>query len=677
MIKKQLIMVSLACCALSSAFANEWRTPLVIEKGPLRYDLEMKRNKWSLDTWGAIYRRSADRSFLKHGTDTKSLPAVIFGKEEFTIGETFDDSAAVQSSGYFSNFNPFLFTSKFRPSATYTDEGMTVGGRFEYPVWENKGRFGVKASIPFKRIRMERNDNGDCPVDGSNDMIIRGDAVRMVDATPAGKVFGQQRQGDVNNITRYKMALLNQLRYLRDADGATVRVLQLKPAGTASGFLNNQYNLSAANVGAYRADAGANAIPFVIMRATDGLFPPYSASAGVTVSAGGVFAPADGNGIVRYNNDGTLSVAAATANLQALSADASNLDATNGFAFVQDRDYTNLASADRFNELWVTPVFDGATGIMSVGQPKGTVEFIEALLSRYQQGAECLLEQHGFMFNTYERTGLGDLLVDAFYEHTFNDSVRSEAWLGVKFPTGGSNKYCCNPYRLQLGNGNHFEINFGANVGWQTPINWLAIKADLSYAWVIQSEEQRTAVFKRAVDNCCKTPCVEKASCEENKSCLSVIENDPCARVRGIGPCVCADVDWGYLTGHIDFNFYHPKSKNLGTMIGYELYYKTHDNICFKKKSSTDHILGQVWANGTTLVPASETAGGNDYVDYEMPLDNCAAEKNTDAIAHRLRFETHWHAHKYWSLYAGGAYTFAGKNIFRETDMHAGIAIRY
>ncbi len=667
MIKKQLMAASLAFCAFGTALANNYNAPLVTERGPLRYDLTMKRDKWLFSTWTAAHSRWANRSFLCHGTDTSSLPSVIFGKETFTIQESFEQNPVVLTTGSFENSSLLFALSKFTPAASYTDHGMTVGGRFEYPIWQNQGRIGLRAALPFKTVRMERDDQNLCQSDTVEDFVIRNDEARMVDATMGGTPPGVQV---FTGINRYKMSLLAQLRHIT-RNGTVVPALKLLNGTAAvpkpSGFYGDQYksfgvtpsNNAIQSSGTLSHKQGYNGtdIPFVIIR-SNGVFPPFGTGCAVTVKAAdGTFDAASpslgANTRVVFGAVYTqLTVPAANnatpalSDLLALEPTLSNVttDPNKGYAFVQDRDYTNLVNQPGFDNLWVTPVFNGNT-LQMTQVAAGITALIDSDLLRFQQGAECLLAEQCFVFQTYERTGLGDLDLDAFYEHTFNDNWRAELWLGVRFPTGGSSKFCGNPYRVQTGNGNHYEVKVGGLVGWQTPCNWLALKADLSYSWVLEATEQRAAAFKGAT-------------------------------ITNVGPCVCANVDWGYLTGHVDFNFYHPKSRKLGTMVGYEIYYKTEDNVCFKQKTLTNHFLGGVWSNEAGK-PADQTVVGSQFSDYAMTLDNKVAEHNTERIAHRLRAETHWHAHKYWSFYAGGAYTFAGKNIFRESEMHGGIAIRY
>ena len=664
MMKKQLIAVSLACSAFGSAIAENYNAPLVSVRGPLRYDLNLKQDKWSLSTWSTVHSRGADRSFWCHGTEASTLPTAIFGKETFTINESFEQNDILKT-GLFTNQNPFFFLTKFTPSASYTDEGITIGGRLECPVFNNKGRVGLRASLPFKTVRMERDDaQGECPQDGLDSVAIHGDQARMVDAS------GQSNAKVFSGINRYKLAFLNQVKTIVSS-GAVKPILFLSDGtggspANQSGFFGPQYKFPISTQGGIANTTSPQGydgtdVPFVIIRGSgvDGYSLPFGAPSAVTVLAtSGNFAATANTSRVVYGpvNQNLTAPALNTAtpaasDLLSLKPDLSNVTAANqnkGFAFTSGTDYTNIATQPNFETLWVTPVFDGATGQMPQ-VALNAVNLIEGYLKRFQQGAACALADLGFAFDTYERKGLGDLDVDAFYEHTFNDNWRSEVWFGVRFPTGGSNKFCENPFRIQLGNGNHFEVNIGGLLAWQTPCNWLALKTDVSYAWVLSADEQRAATFKGAT-------------------------------VKNIGPCACASVDWGYFTGHFDFNFYHTKSRKLGTMIGYEIYCKSKDNVCYKDKKSKKHFLGQVWSdqNGNPLGAAQPAAGTvPQYSDYYMALDNKTAEKNTDRIAHRVRTECHWHAHKYWSLYAGGAYTFAGKHIFLESDVHGGINVRY
>ena len=238
-----------------------------------------------------------------------------------------------------------------------------------------------------------------------------------------------------------------------------------------------------------------------------------------------------------------------------------------------------------------------------------------------------------YVFMTDQRAGLGDIDLDLFYEHTFSEDWVGELMVGLRLPTGGSSSYVGNPYRASLGNGNHWELKLGGLMAWQ-PIDWMNIKLNLLGSWVIEGTEERCATFKGA-------------------------------NIKNMGPKVDADVDWAYFVGSLDFTLFHPKTDNLSTTIGYEFYYKTEDNINFKKTKITSW-LARKW-NETTNV----------WDDYEDTLDSKVAEKNTEAISHKIRWESRIQLNKWCEMFVGGSYIFAGQNMPRETDGHCGFNVKF
>jgi hypothetical protein len=703
-LKLKLMMLTVAAWS-GAVLANEYRAPLIIEHGPLRYDAYCKPDCWSFETWGIGFYRNADKAFLKHSTKAKALPSFIFGKETFAFGESFQGGTGGQiSQNFFQNQNPFLSTTTITPQASYTEKGFSLGGRFEFPVWKNKGRIGLRGVIPFKSVRMERDDRGEDEIGSSlSNAVIRSDSVDMsaaavagvdIDSTNAATFAATAKTTNFYPISRYKLSLLTNLLRL-DGGGNVQPALNLK-AGTpganqASGVYGAQYsNYSpggvlvgalpgAVNVGA--TESGA--IPFVVMQAPQLGLPPFSQPVavatdvstvapngtiiGVGNTAAAFIVPATGapNNIVRFGagtpvsvSGGALPVAAfalpPAVTINALPANGATTPGT-GYVFAADTDYTNLAQQSNFNNLWVTPVFDGTTGKASTNA-QGVIDLIEQQLLAYSSlGVEqfLFLNGNGFEIATNQHVGIGDLDLDLFYEHMFNESWRGEAWFGVRFPTGGSNNFGLNPFRVQEGNGNHFEIKLGANVGWAT-CDWLNLKAEAYYSFVLQSPETRIGAFKGAT-------------------------------IKNIGPSVSADVDWGYFDGRLDMTCYHPCYDALSTTFGYEFYYKTKDNIRFKQTTATS-FLGNVWgtaaagaaaAAAVTIPGGANPVAGNAFIAVPMTLDNNVAAMDTEGIAHRVRGETNWRVNRHMSLFAGGAFTFAGQNIPREYDLHGGINVRF
>jgi hypothetical protein len=291
-----------------------------------------------------------------------------------------------------------------------------------------------------------------------------------------------------------------------------------------------------------------------------------------------------------------------------------------------------LAAINRTDDLWLTSVHTKGSGdtLFTNGSEK-LWDTLDLALKNYNANMYEWLEDNGFLMQTERRCGLGDIDLDLFYEHKFSDEFVGEAMVGVRFPTGASDNYCGSVYKPHLGNGEHFEIKLGLMAAWQ-PADWINIKLDGRFAFVLEATERRAAAFKGAL-------------------------------IKNIGPCVDADVSWEYLVATLDFNLFHPKTNAISAVLGYEFYFKTKDDIDFKC-SSMRSWLGQKLVDGT-------------WTDNKQDLDSGVAEKNTEAFGHKVRCETSFRITEYFELYAGGTYTFAGQNLPRECDAHGGFVVTF
>ena len=621
-----------------TALASEFRAPLVSERGPLRYDFHLKKEKWSLNWWSAGHFRRSEKVFLKHGTDTKGLAELFFGQKCFTICDSFEhrncDKDNVNDLFLFQCQNPFLCITKFKPCISYTEKGMTFGGRFEHPICNNMGRVGVRFALPFKTVRVEREDSSYDQPDGITKSIIDRDSIRVKGENDTNIVL--------RDVSKYNLRLLTQLRRITNNGG----VISLLDLGNLARFDGNIWNKTG-DPATYKGTS----IPFVVMRAplssadqkrskcqdpckTDpcvGAVPPCGVGVAVTVNGNGeigMSSNANSDGEVRF----ALEAADVVKPLVELPTASIPTDESTGYVFAPGADYTGYLTRDGFDDLWAVTVLRGDGNTDENVNANKVRSVVNDLITRNRTTNvnEWLKQNCDFEFKTNQRTGLGDLDLDLFYEHTFNDDWRAEVMVGVRFPTAATNPPCNNPYKVALGNSGHFEVKIGGMVAWM-PVEWMNIKADGYWSFVLEDKEKITTAFKGA-------------------------------KIKGVGQCIDADVDWGYFNGSLDFTFFHPKSNRLAATVGYGFYYKTEDNIDFCKKCVTCHCLGKVWAqaDGTPVAVNSNTAGTK-FADYNMALDNKVAERNTERIAHRLRFESSWRASKYLDLYVGGAYTFAGQ----------------
>lgn len=322
-------------------------------------------------------------------------------------------------------------------------------------------------------------------------------------------------------------------------------------------------------------------------------------------------------------------------------AGATGMDVDHAYAPVNTLHYPdNFPTTD----LWVTTVHGSNTGDL---KSQDYVNQIDNLLSLNSQQVTNFLNDAGYTFQTYALTGLGDTDLDLFYNHSFSDHWNGEIYGGVRLPTGAGDKYYGNPYKQHLGNGDHFELKVGGKVAWDT-CNWLNVKADAHYNFVLEATEHRMAAYTGAT-------------------------------IKNLGPKADADVSWGYFTGNIDFTLFHPKTRSIATTIGYELYYKTEDHITFKEKDQKNQWLGRAWGNTVTgaVAQIGAAAVNPGWVDLKMNLDSKVARKNTESIGHRAYIEGSYEFSKYLNMTVGGKYTFAGQNIPCEGEAYTGFNVKF
>jgi len=93
--------------------ATEMRSPWFSERGPIRYKFETDKDEdYSLDIYALAHRRESHKAFLKHGTDTQPLTALIFNKADFPLNQIFPNSR-VNPAGEF--YNPFMDLMTIKP----------------------------------------------------------------------------------------------------------------------------------------------------------------------------------------------------------------------------------------------------------------------------------------------------------------------------------------------------------------------------------------------------------------------------------------------------------------------------------------------------------------------------------------------------------------------------------
>ncbi|MCG2756012.1 hypothetical protein L6269_00775, partial [Candidatus Dependentiae bacterium] len=616
----------------------------------------------NLDIYALAHRREAHKAFLKHGTDTQPLTALIFNKADFPLNQIFPNSQ-VNPAGEF--YNPFMDLMTIKPRATYYEWGMNLGARLEYPVYKNRGRIGLRMNIPFRSIEMEREDITSQVDDPTQDYILtrvtkvgnfvagpkyensvdvyakayninfisklfqdpsRNPALQF--ANQSVKVFGVEIAKDFNtNEGQFLSTIKPVAGVIFNESGKTVPnepnftdALWGYVAANAAGIAIGNDIASGAN-GGYGARAGSGTSPLSVDKRYNWAF-----DAGDDVKKA-----ADSLKSRQITNNFSAPLAAVPAteimnapNIAFFSND--NDTITNvDYSSWMDAGYPTLMP-EELEKSWLVLGYNNGNLVPGA---KTIADAIDNAVALYDEDPyEWLLNKGDYEFETQTRTGLGDIDLDLFYEHIFSDEWIAELMVGVRFPTGSGDDYTENPYKAHLGNGEHFEIKLGGMGAWK-PLDWMNLKLDTYVSFVLEGNEKRCAAFEGA-------------------------------QIKNMGPRVDADVDWTYFVLRLDSTLFHPKTNDISATVGYEFYYKTKDNIHFKDRTITP------WYGDKT-----------DGTSLAATINSGLAEKNTESIAHKLRGEVRIQINEWFELVGGGAFTFAGQNIQRELDAHGGFSVRF
>lgn len=592
--------------------ATEIRSPMLSEHGPLRHIMQKDKvqdSQWTM--WSAGYSRESHAAFLEHGVKSHSLAALVFNKDNFRMTEIFANCYVPLTA---ENYNPYLRTSRLVPNIRYTEQGLMMGAK-----WVTEGfggRWGVRGSVALRTIEQESLQ--DIYGQGSRVEDVKIKTIPRVmksDGTFAGLA---DRTDASTYVTASGDLPLTALRYdlAEAAFQDTARTSMLTTDGGAN-FLVGQ------------ATAKRNDLAFLYGFVSSPNKPVYPPTLGAF--SGGTE---------------TLPIQAASkAKLQTLPLTAGELKAdtvyyipnTNANTLAPYLNFitpqgtsspaTDLAYQQMKEQLWIVPSYN-----TSDADPLGNL-YQDMVETSLVVGLEDWLNDRGFKFEDARRAGLGDLPVELFYERELNEDLLGELSVGVRLPTGTNANYESNPLIPKTGNGQHVELKVGGMLAYQWYEN-ISVRGDMSYSFALKATEQRAAAFQGA-------------------------------NIKNIGPRADADISWGYFVGHIDFNFFHPKTQQYSGVLGYELYIKGKDKVAFKQSSM------QSWLGGTVNTTSYAVESNKQL------LSNALAAQNTDSIGHKIRFESSYRFSEYFEMFIGGSYTFAGKNLPRETDAHAGLHLTF
>ncbi len=588
-------------------FAREMRTPLDLRIGPIHYPVWNKERYESccfdLDLWAGGYNRVASNGYDKHGWRCQvPLSTIQFNLPVFTMAQTFQNNTV---SAY--SQNPWISVSTINPNFTYKEKGimagLIIGTR---PGACGNFRIGMRARIPYRVVDAQRVDSDSCcPLEGETLKDVRrlgNDLIPAIDPST-----GAAEAEPLNGSFAYRFDFVSAL-------------LINYPNGTPEiNFKNTDVlsHITAANntvspvVFEDITDAGVvnstqpiegNPVNFIVR--DNGTAPehPYAAFASTTYGA------YPGQGVDQQpflNGDGTGGV-------------------NNGrVRMSQNNDYTVLGNTTSAQaRLWMVPTaYIDNTNVAHVGDTAQAIaNTIEQIIPGIDPSILTFFYQNNLDFSSQNNKGVGDLDTEYYVAYDFDERFWGELNFGIIFPTARQIKEPKKIFLFALGNNGHMELRLGTQGGYDV-FDWFKFDFDAYYSFVLNRTEPILASFMGA-------------------------------SVKNLGPQVDAKIHWGYFWGHVNFTFLEPCSKYVGFNLGYELYAKQRDKICFCRSTMPDYL-----GNYATLNP---------YL---------AAER-TNVTAQKVRVEV-FSDTRLFDIYGGWSKVFAGKNAMDEIEWYLGFGLKF
>jgi len=612
--QKQLLsllgMVSFGTSSLLSAYGSDVRTPLSGYSiyGPTHYLLDPVEPvpgdylTWTM--WKEYYARTASKTFRKDDcecpagslnnvtTETAPLSALFFGQDTFRGEQAFFGGTLAGVPGV----PPALIFSQIRPRFEYSEYGVFTGVNIYHAFKRTDNgswRGGLSLSLPIKLI--EVNQRVGC---GTEEPLAESlDNVRQLKVED----IGCTGQADYEQVFAYRLDFLTSLQLPNGAPMVVYGDGTVANRTTIAGYV-------VAGVADNQDPSAVNGnVPIHLLGRPDSTIPPVDACPGNQALGG-----------VPYVAEHTIPPAI------------NNVLPANGALAEDDRaffqqtgfNYAANLALDRTaqGQLFVVPrqviqseaMTDDAVTIMNI---------VEEVIANGigDETAVTFFDRCCIKFcNSVSTVGVGDFDTTGYVGYHADSGSFFDIQFGARWPTGKKNDDARRLLYVQPGNNGHIELHVGAIGGWR-PNDWFALSLDAMYSHVFRGIEHRAATFEGAT-------------------------------VVNIGPLVDVNVSWNYFVGHIDFNFFHPRNRDLGTEIGYEFFMRSKDKLRFCQDTAVDCF------------------GRNE------PLDVCSANSLSKSQSHKLRGETFYRI-GFGEIFVGASQVFAGKFVMKESEWHVGMQI--
>lgn len=602
--------------------ASDLRPPLLALEGPMRFVCEAEgRDESSVKFWSTVGTRQASQAFMDHGTTTVGFTNLIFNQQNFRVSDIFSNSHVPTTS---EAYLALLRTARISTNASYAETAIVFGGQWMYPVYEDRGRFGMRARVPFKYVEIEREDMSGVPGGAQLEDVV---AVQPAMAIPGGTGATEILPTAQTRMMRFDFA----------------------EALTQSNDLNSVFDFSGApllgstDLSVCVSDPAVTARSrLAIVKSPVGLVPRVP-EVPTNVAVALIVPPLSGGAAGPYTDQIPASYKSLPADGSASTGSVYVFDSTAGKYNQLLDDNASDAATRRTNQLtkeslWLIPFgYETAAGTMATSIPGiadgGSMKTLNDLTDRVTENVYNWMHARGYDFETEPRQGLGDIDLDLFYQQDFLPDITGEVIVGVRVPIDRDKQFFATPYKPRIGNGGHWETRFGGSFGW-TMKKLVNLRAHGSYNFVLPEVEEVCATFKGST-------------------------------IKGVGPRQEANVEWRYATLNLDCTLFHPDSNSCSAVVGYQFYWKGLDKVSYKNAQAVSW-LGKNYNRTTRQFDANL-----------FDLDGSLLAINTDSIAHRLRLEVSLRIGSYCEILFGGAYTLAGKHVARDLDTHFGVHLTF
>lgn len=526
---------------------------------------------------------------------------------------TVADAFAGSSVGSALPNNPFVSISTLSPRFDYSERSALFGMSLSFQFGcDNDWQAGLRVRFPFRDINVDLTCDSDLIGETLDDVFQT--RVETIDFNPADLSLEQS-----NIVYAARLDFLSTLKQIAvNITGGSddlVKYINNNPAQVSP---VGQISIAGLEVG--QDTPGSTDEPIVaVLRSNTGAVPSGTRWGNFNTTITGGTVGADGSGVP---------------------------DGGRG-RFVDTPNFYGPLSTNGAEQrtLFVVPTIDSTTNLI-VGGANQILGAIRSSIGELSSSVTEFLKANNVDFCDGRTKGIGDVDTEWYVGKLFCDNrLWTEFDFGIRFPSGNKITDCGKVLQQPTGNNGHFEIRIGGALGYKIN-DWIRFNFDSFYSFVLRRKEVIAAPFLGAT-----------------------VKNL-------IGPCLCADVSWGYYLGHLDLTFF--ASDCCGVSIGYEPYVKSRDKVWKNFDKLTTKLCNQLALNdaASAIISSLVTKTTTDILGNTEQIDVAVIENNTNSVAHKMKLEFFVNSGA-CDIFGGWANVIAGHNVAQDTDWYLGFNVHF